>query len=189
MRRWLVAVALIVACKKPAPPPPLAPDAGAATAVTPPTTRLHHSLLRYEGFSPDGLVFVYAELGAAGPQLHWLSSTTNTIEKTMPLLTPEQRDAALAALQDDGMPQVGTIAMVPPQVSAELREGQVQVLFGPMPGGKPFKPFAEQRGLTPQETQVVAVTKDGKRAAVRTTGRGGDAGALFTEYRVVSLFE
>jgi hypothetical protein len=151
--------------------------------------REHHALLRYEGFSADGLVFAYAEPGADGPRLQWLSATTNTIEKTFPLTTNEQRDAAIVALKEEHFPQVGTVAMVPSQVSATLRDGQVQVLFGPMPGGRPFKPFAGKPGITPQETQVVAVTKDGKRAAVRTTGIGGDAGGPATEYRVVSLFE
>ena len=143
----------------------------------------------YAAFSSDGLLFAYVEGEAPGQLLRWVSTTTNTIERTSQLGGSDKSTAALSELKEEGLPAPTVTVKIPKQVSAEIRDGLIYVLFSGMPAAKPFKPFADRVTTTADGVTVAAVSADGKRVAVKITGHIGATGAATPEYHVVSLFE
>lgn len=207
-------VLALAACRDPAPPPV---DAGApspAPTTTAPTTpppepapvdagpppppdwsalNVHElkALDHYRGFSADGLLYAYTEhsAGAGVPVLAFVATTTNTIERTVPLASKQAREEVAADLAEERFPKPGVKQEVPGIVRVELREGLVQVLFSGMPAAQPFRPWGGQAGLKPTGVEVVALSRDGKKAAIRITGSGGGEFGAPPDHRVVTLFE
>ena len=56
--------------------------------------------------------------------------------------------------------------------------------FGPAPATRPWQP-----DVKPSKAEVVAVSEDGSRAAVKVTGTGGGEFGAPVEWRVVELFK
>jgi hypothetical protein len=149
------------------------------------------ALDHYRGFSEDGLLYAYTERssGAGVPVLSFVSSTTNTIERAVPLSSKQVREEVAADLAEERFNKPGAPLAVPGIVSAEVRGHLVQVLFSGMPAAKPYEPWGGQAGLEPTSAQPVAVSRDGKRVAIRTTGTGGGEFGAPPEHRVITLFE
>lgn len=207
----LVVVPLVLtACRDevpvpvPPPKPPTAPPAVATPVAPAPTTPtpgtappaperidLKEALDHYVGFSSDGLAFASSEYssGAGLPILTVISSTTGTVEKTVPLDSMDTRRRLVAELAEDGFPPPGTREPIPSEITAQIDAGQVVVRFGPVPAARPIKPFAGMQGITPTKVDVVAVSKDGKRVALRISGQGGGEFGPPVEHRVVELFK
>jgi hypothetical protein len=143
----------------------------------------------YAGFSSDGLLFVFSEFVPEGIRLQWLSATTNTVEKTSLLDTPEQRQAALSDLKEEGFPPPGMPSKIPPPLSVAVQQGSIVVLFGKIPASRPFKPFLNHPAATPEGARILAVSSDGKEVGIMVYGRIGKAGKAPPEFRVITLFE
>lgn len=166
-------------------------DAGVEATLVPPTASELAALNDYAAFSRDGLLFVYTQMsvGAGLFVANVMSSTTNTIEKTVLLEDDAVRRTLIEELDAEGFPRPGHPQKIPPEVKATVNNGQVSVSFGPAPAAKPWKPFASTPGIVATRTEVVAVSPSGDRVAVRSSARDqGEFGAPI-EYRVVNLFE
>lgn len=145
----------------------------------------------YVGFSADGLLFAYSQMsaGAGLPVVSLQSSTTNTIEKVVPLAGMTARKALIGELDAEGFPRPGVPVKLPAEVTATLRDGLVHVMFGQVPATKPWKPFASLPGVEATGARVVAVSPDGQRVAVKVTAKGGGEFGPEAEFVVVKLFE
>lgn len=176
----------------PSPDPAPPSDPAPVEADRPrPTVEQLQALDTYVGFSADGLLFAYAQMsaGAGLPVVSLLSSTTNTVEKVVPLAGATARKSLIAELDAEGFPRPGEPVKLPPEVTATLRDGQVHVMFGQVPAVSPWTPFASTPGVTPTGASVVAVSPDGQRAAVKVTAKGGGEFGPEAEFTVVKLFE
>lgn len=175
---------------------PGAPAASPTPAATPTPPSVHElaALGDYAGFSADGLLYAYTVLssGAGLQVVTFVSTTTDTVEKTVPLENDAVRRQVIAEMDEEGFPRPGRQPEVPKQIGARILENdQVIVTFGGAPAGSPFKPFKKSPGLRPHTAEVTAVSLDGKLAAVRVIG-SGTSGTEFgqpVEHHVVRLFE
>lgn len=186
---------------KPAEPPPAPPaaiaDAGAPTEAAtkpewePPLTDAESKALdTYAGFSGDGLVFAATQFsaGAGLPIMLFLSTTTNTVEKNVPIENGDTRVALAKELSEEGFPKPGTPPKIPPMVATKILPEGVVVTFSGMPATRPFKPF-EGRSV-PAGATVLALSKDGKHAAVRVVSKSAPTEfGPATELHTVTLFE
>lgn len=185
-----------VAPSAPAPVATPAPAADAGTMPAPsgpsaPTASELAALDDYAAFSADGLLFVYTQMsvGAGLFVANVMSSTTNTVEKTVLLEDDAVRRSLIEELDAEGFPRPGHPQKVPAEVKATLKDGQVHVTFGPTPAVKPWKPFASTPEIVATRVEVVSVSPNGDRVAVRSSAPDrGEFGSPI-EYRVVKLFE
>lgn len=172
--------------------PPATPTP--AASPTPPSIHELAALGDYTGFSADGLLYAYTILssGAGLQVVTFVSTTTNTVEKTVPLENDDVRRQVIAEMDEEGFPRPGAQPAVPKEIGAKiLDDDQIIVTFGGAPAGSPFKPFTKSPGLRPHTALVTAVSRDGKLAAVRVIG-SGTSGTEFgqpVEHHVVKLFE
>lgn len=163
----------------------------APEALAAPTAAELSGLDDYAAFSRDGLLFVYTQMsvGAGLHVAHLMSSTTDTIEKTVLLEDDAVRRTLIEELDAEGFPRPGHVAKVPAEVKASLKDGRVTVSFGPAPAAQPWKPFASHPEIVANRVEVVAVSPAGDRVAVRSIAPDqGEFGAP-VEYRIVKLFE
>jgi len=201
----LFALAL-VACSKPAAPPvdagpPPVVDAGPppkpvdASAlpkpVWEPDTLANAELKRldtYAAFSIDGLAVAFAapSAGAGVPVLSFVSSTTQTVERSVAIADAASRKAVAKELAAAGFPRPSEVKPVPEIIGTKVEDGKVQVTFSGMPAATPFG--ASDAGATITGAKAIAVSPDGKKLALELTlsGTGEFAGRVV---RVVSLFE
>lgn len=182
LRPVLVLFLALGACKRSTAPPP-APE-------TPPTAAPSEEALdHYTAFSDDGLLFAWTEPGASVFVTRFLASTTNTVEKAVPLESDATRRRVVDELAEEGFPPPGQRLKLPPEVGVVVSDGIAQVTFAGMPAAKPWRPFESRADVRPVQAQVVAVSNDGRWVAVRTTGADSDSSAPPVEHRVVALFE
>jgi hypothetical protein len=145
------------------------------------------SLDNYVGFSNDGLVFAYVlPSSAGGGVLHFVSATTNTEEKTVPLDSLAHRQEASAALTEAGLPPPGAAVDKPKPLGADVKDGRVVLTFGGAPASKTYEPFGG--GAKIDKAEVVATSKDGKYAAVRIEGTPAKGQGSAVEFHVFPLF-
>ena len=201
-------VALVAAaCAKPgetvdAGPPPAAPvvDAGPppapvdVSAIPKPVwdpESLDAAELRkldgYAAFSVDGLAFAFAapSEGAGVPVLSFVSSTTQTVERSVALSGKESKLGVARELVAGGFPRPSELKPVPPVLGAKVEDGKVQLSFSGMPASTPV---AAEQGAKVKSASILAVSADGKKVALKLTLRGTGEFAG-TVVRIVPLFE
>jgi hypothetical protein len=190
----MLALACLLGCRKSSPPAAnpaqIVPVAAAAEATTaaPDTEEEDPSLDGYGSFSTDGHAFALAETspGAGVVVLSFYAVPAGTVEKRLLLDSAEARRKALEELTADGFPKSGR-RKLPPGLSASVQDGKVHVTVAGRPAAAPYAPFPAAR---PVRAEPLAVSKDGKVAAVRSEGVD-DAGEFGpeTEMHFVKLFE
>ncbi len=180
----------------PAPPVPVplvtAPDAGTPAAPTPPLTPAEQAALNsYAAFSDDGFAFAAADMspGAGVEVLTFYAAPTETVEKRLVLDSPPSRQKAAADLAADGFPRPGAKVYRPPGMATEIRGKDVLITMSGRPVTKLFAAFPDSPALTPRRAELLAVSKDGKLAAVRVESAGavGEFGPA-KNIRIVPLF-
>jgi hypothetical protein len=204
--------------EQPAPPPPTPPDAGAPIAAEPlpvdagaiatsdagaaeaavvkpewepPLTAEEAKALdSYAGFSRDGLVLAVAQFsaGAGLPIMLFISTTTNTVEKSVAIESGAVREKLAKELSEEGFPRPGVPPKIPPMVVAQLVDEGVVVTFSGIPASRPFKPFDGK--MKAGKVSIVALSKDGQRVAVRVTSKAAPTEfGVASEVRAVELFK
>jgi len=148
----------------------------------------------YRAFSADGLLFASVDFstGAGVHVLSFRATTTGTVEKTVALASERVRREELEELREEGFPRPGRVPRVPSNLAAVARDGTVFVTFSGMPAARPWRPFPAVGGAAgaPLESvAVVAVSRDGKHAAVRAVSGPHTEFGRMVDYHVAALFE